>query len=69
MRNKIIESTIEQVVDQSQIPSDAKALLKKYVINKFDDNASESDLKQTLAFIEVNEEDEDYENVNSWDWI
>lgn len=65
MRNKIIESTIERIVDQSQISSDAKATLKNYVKNKFDNNASDNDLKQALEFIEVSEGDEDYENVNS----
>lgn len=65
MRNKIIESTIERIVDQSQISSDAKATLKKYVKNKFDNNASDNDLKQALEFIVVSEGDEDYENVNS----
>ena len=65
MRSKIIESTIEQIVDQSQISSDAKSIFKKYVKNKFDDNASDSDLKQALAFIEVSAGDEDYGNVNS----
>lgn len=65
MRNKIIESTIEQIVGQSSISADAKSILKQYIKNKFDDNASDSDLKQALAFIEVSEEDEDYENVNS----
>lgn len=65
MRNKIIESTIEQIVDQSSISSDAKSILKQYVKNKFDDIASDSHLKQALAFIEVDGEEEDYENVNS----
>ena len=55
MRNKIIESIIDRVVDESSNSSDFKAAFKQYVKNKFDDNAKESDLKRVLAFI--NEED------------
>ena len=65
MRNKIIEDTIERVVAQSQISSDAKSLLAQYIKNKFDNNAGDIDLKQALALIEVDEEEEYYENVNS----
>lgn len=65
MRNKIIEDTIERVVAQSQISSDAKSVLAQYIKNKFDNNVSDSDLKQALALIEVDEEEEYYENVNS----
>lgn len=65
MRNKIIEDTIERVVAQSQISSDAKSVLTQYIKNKFDNNVSDSDLKQALALIEVDEEEEYHENVNS----
>lgn len=65
MRNKIIEDTIERIVAQSQISSEAKSVLTQYIKNKFDNNVSDSDLKQALALIEVDEEEEYYENVNS----
>ena len=57
MRNKIIEATIERVVDESEYSDDFKSMFKQYVKNKFDDNASENDLKRVLSLIEVTEED------------
>ena len=57
MRNKIIENTIERVVDESENSKDFKSALKQYVKNKFEDNASENDLKRVLSLIEVKEED------------
>lgn len=57
MRNKIIESAIDQVVDNSKSSTDFKSAFKQYVKNKFDDNASESDLKRVLSLIEDAEED------------
>lgn len=57
MRNKIIESAIDQVVDNSKSSMDFKSAFKQYVKNKFDDNASESDLKRVLSLIEDAEED------------
>ncbi len=56
MRNKIIEQTIDQVIDESKTPSDFKSVFKKYIKNKFDNNASEGDLKRALVLIE--EEDD-----------
>ena len=57
MRNKIIEATIDRVVDDSDNNTDFKSAFKQYVKNKFDNNASESDLKRVLSFIDHNEED------------
>ena len=57
MRNKIIEQTIDQVIDESKTPSDFKSVFKKCIKNKFDNNArSEDDLKEALAFIEEGDE-------------
>lgn len=56
MRNKIIEQTIDRVIDESKTSSDFKSVFKMYVKNKFDNNASEGDLKRALSLIE--EEDE-----------
>lgn len=56
MRNKIIEKTIDRVIDESNTSSDFKSVFKKFIKNKFDSIASEGDLKRALAFIE--EEDE-----------
>ena len=58
MRNKIIEATIDRVVDESENSEDFKSMFKQYVKNKFDDNASENDLKRVLSLIEVIEEDD-----------
>jgi hypothetical protein len=52
MRNRIIESIIDHVVDESSNSSDFKESFKRYIKNKFDDNAKESDLKHVLAFID-----------------
>ena len=49
MRNKIIEATIDKVVDESNYPSDFKKAFKQFVKNKFDDTAKESDLKIILS--------------------
>lgn len=56
MRNKIIEQTIDQVIDESKTSLDFKSVFKKYIKNKFDNNASEGDLKRAWTLIE--EEDE-----------
>ncbi len=51
MRNKLIETTIDDVVNQSEFSSDFKTAFKQYVKNKFDNNASESDLKRILTLL------------------
>lgn len=56
MNNKIIESTIEKVVDESQYSSEFKNAFKQYVKNKFEDNATDSDLKRVLSLIDVKED-------------
>lgn len=57
MRNKIIESTIDSVVNASTTSPDFKLAFRQYIKNKFEDNAKESDLKRILTLIEDNEED------------
>lgn len=52
MRNKIIEATIEQVVEKSAYSADFKMAFKQFVKNKFDDNAKESDLKRILSLLD-----------------
>lgn len=52
MRNKIIEQTIDRVIDESNHSSDFKTVFKKYIKNVFTNNASESDLKRALSLIE-----------------
>ena len=62
MRNKIIEATIDKVVDESNYPSDFKKAFKQFVKNKFDDNAKESDLKRILSLL--NEDGEEITEYN-----
>ena len=59
MRNKIIEATIDKVVDESNYPYDFKKALKQFVKNKFDDTAKESDLKIVLSLLPDETEDDD----------
>lgn len=59
MRNKIIEATIDKVVDESNYPSDFKKAFKQFVKNKFDDTAKESDLKIILTLLPDETEDDD----------
>ena len=59
MRNKIIESAIDSVVNESNTSPDFKQAFRQYVKNKFDDNAKESDLKRILTLIEDEEEGEE----------
>ena len=59
MRNKIIEATIDKVVDESNYPSDFKKALKQFVKNKFYDTAKESDLKIILSLLPDETEDDD----------
>ena len=59
MRNKIIEATIDKVVDKSNYPSDFKKAFKQFVKNKFDDTAKESDLKIILSLLPDETEDDD----------
>lgn len=56
MRNKIIEQTIDSVIDASSHSSDFRTVFKKYIKNVFDNNASENDLKRALSLIEEGEE-------------
>lgn len=58
MRNKIIETAIDAVVDESEYSHDFKTAFKKYVKNKFDDNATESDLKRVISLIDDEHEEE-----------
>ncbi len=57
MRNKIIESAIDRVVDESEHSLDFKNAFKQYIKNKFDGNATESDLKMAIKYIELSKED------------
>lgn len=52
MRNKTIENIIDEVIDESNYSTDFKSALKKFIKNKFDNNASESDLKQVLNLLD-----------------
>lgn len=56
MRNKIIEQTIDNVIDASNHSSDFRTVFKKYIKNVFNNNASENDLKRVLSLIEEEEE-------------
>lgn len=58
MRNKIIEAAIDAVVNESEYSTDFQAAFKKYVKNKFDDNATESDLKRVISLIDDEPEEE-----------
>lgn len=57
MRNKIIDGTIDSVVNASNTSPDFKLAFRRYIKNKFEDNAKESDLKWILTLIEDDEED------------
>ena len=59
MRNKIIEATIDKVVDESNYPSDFKKMFKQFVKNKFDNISMESDLKVVLSLLPDETEDDD----------
>lgn len=58
MRNKIIEGTIDSVVNASDTSADFKQAFRRYVKNKFDHNANENDLKRILTLLEGEEEDD-----------
>ena len=68
MRNKIIEATIDKVVDESNYPSDFKKAFKQFVKNKFDDNAKESDLKRILSLLNENGEEITEYNMSLFDY-
>lgn len=51
MRNKTIESIIDEVIEETNYSLDFKSALKSFIKNKFDDNAQESDLRRVLAFL------------------
>ncbi len=57
MRNKIIEGTIDSVINASDTPADFKQAFGRYVKNKFDHNANENDLKRILTLLGDGEED------------
>lgn len=56
MRNKIIEHTIDSVIDASNHSVDFRTVFKKYIKNVFNNNASENDLKRALSLIDEEEE-------------
>ena len=68
MRNKIIEATIDKVVDKSNYPSDFKKAFKQFVKNKFDDNAKESDLKRILSLLNEDGEEITEYNLSLFDY-
>ena len=68
MRNKIIEATIDKVVDESNYPSDFKKAFKQFVKNKFDDNAKESDLKRILSLLNEHGEEITEYNMSLFDY-
>ena len=68
MRNKIIEATIDKVVDESNYPSDFKKVFKQFVKNKFDDNAKESDLKRILSLLNEDGEEITEYNLSLFDY-
>lgn len=57
MRNKIIEATIDEVIEKSSYSADFKNAFKQFIKNKFDDNSKESDLKRVLSLLEDKTED------------
>lgn len=57
MRNRIIENTIDSVVNASNTSLDFKLAFRQYIKNRFEDNAKENDLKRILTLIEDDEED------------
>lgn len=58
MRNKIIEQTIDRVIDASNHSLDFRTVFKKYIKNVFINNVGENDLKRALSLIEEEEEQE-----------
>ena len=68
MRNKIIEATIDKVVEESNYPSDFKKAFKQFVKNKFDDNAKESDLKRILSLLNEDGEEITEYNLSLFDY-
>ena len=69
MRNKIIETTIEEVTDRSSYPTDFKKAFKQFIKNKFDDNAKESDLKRILLLLNEDGEDSTEYNLSLLDYM
>jgi hypothetical protein len=57
MRNDRVGTVINDTVDNCEYSSDFKNALKQYVINKFDTNVSDNDLKNVLYLLDVEEED------------
>ncbi len=57
MKSEIIEHAIKSVVNESEYSEEFKKAFIQYVKNKFENNATENDLKVVLSFIEVKEDD------------
>lgn len=64
MRNEIIESTIDQILDKTKYTDEFKKVFKQFIKNKFDNNVSDGDLKRVWNYIEEVEEDNTDENVD-----
>lgn len=56
MRNKILEEVIDTVVDDCGQSPEFIGAFKKYIKNKYDNNANENDLKTVLSLIQIQEE-------------
>lgn len=65
MRNKILDSVIENVIEECNQSSEFKVTFKSYVRNKFSGNASDDDLKAVLKQIDVPENVEVSLNENA----
>lgn len=59
MRNKTIENIIDTVVDESSYSDEFKSAFRRFIKNKFDDNAKETDLKYILSLLSDDELTED----------
>lgn len=59
MRNKIIETAIDEIIENSQYSPDFKSAFKQFVKNKFDGNSKDSDLKRVLILLDDVMEEED----------
>lgn len=58
MRNKIIDSVIESVVDGSNQSAEFKAMFKAYIRNKFSGTEDKDDLKTILNLITASPDEE-----------
>jgi len=57
MKNKVIEEVVDEFIKNVNESQEFKQMFKKYIINRFDMNASKTDLENLLTKLSIQEDE------------